>query len=362
MVTSRLEIEGFEKSYGEFRLGPLDLSLGSEVLAVLGPSGCGKTTLLSLVAGVESPDAGTVRLGGDSLDGVPPEARDTVLLFQDGALFPHLTARDNIAYAAESPEAVARLAETLEIEDVLAQHPETLSGGQVQRVALARALAAAPDLLLLDEPFANLDTPIKRRLRDELRSLLATLDVPVVYVTHDQRTASVIGDRVAVLADGTVRQEGPSTEVFESPTSRFVARFTGGTNVFEGRLSEPAGDAVVWGGRVLEASNAAACRPGESVWFCIRPERITVAPGGDGGAAADREPATDGGGAANVLPGRVTDVVFTGENYRVTTAVEGTDHRLVATASPSTAERQNLDADASVELAFSPVHVIEPGD
>lgn len=343
-----LELDGLEKSHGEFRLGPLDISLGPEVLAVLGPSGCGKTTLLSLIAGVETPDAGTIKLADTPLDDVPPESRDTVLLFQDGALFPHLTAKDNIAYAAESMEDVMSLAEKLEITDVLSQHPETLSGGQVQRVALARALAADPGLLLLDEPFANLDTPIKRRLRDEIRSLLATLDIPVLYVTHDQRTASVMGDRVAVMDDGTISQKGPSTEVFEEPTSRFVARFTGGTNVFRGRIVGSSGETVAWGETRLDASNPVECRQNEEVWFCIRPERIQV------------RSKSGEGTVANVIVGQISELIFTGENHRLTAVVDGSDENLVATVSPPTVDRLGLATGDRVHLSFGPVHVIEP--
>ncbi|MFB6256960.1 MAG: ABC transporter ATP-binding protein, partial [Haloplanus sp.] len=160
---TELRLDGVTKRYAGFELGPLDLAVADEVLAVLGPSGCGKTTLLWLVAGLTRLDAGTVTLDGRTLDGRPPENRGIGLVFQDGALFSHLTARENIAYAA-TEDRVDDLAATLEIRDLLDRRPPSLSGDERQRVALARTLAADPDALLLDEPLSSLDAPIRRRL------------------------------------------------------------------------------------------------------------------------------------------------------------------------------------------------------
>ena len=230
-----LELTQLATAYDGFRLGPVDLAVGEEVLAVLGPSGCGKTTLLSLVAGLTAPDAGSVALGGRPLDGRQPEERDVGLVFQDGALFPHMTARQNVAYPGASPARVEELADLLELEGVLDRPAPDLSGGERQRVALARALAADPAALLLDEPLANLDAPIRRRLRTQLDAVFDSLAVPVVYVTHDQRSAAALGDRVAVLRDGRVAQAGPTEAVFERPRTAFVARFVG-ANVLPGTL------------------------------------------------------------------------------------------------------------------------------
>lgn len=231
-----LHVTNLSKAYDGFRFGPVDLSVDEEVLAVLGPSGSGKTTLLSLAAGLLAPDAGSVSLAGRPLDGRPPEERGVGLVFQDGALFPHMTARENVAYPGASPERVEALATTLEFEPMLDRPAATLSGGERQRVALARALAADPGALLLDEPLTNLDAPIRRRLRGELGALFESLAIPVVYVTHDQRAASALGDRVAVLRDGRVCQHGSAEAVFEQPGSAFVARFVG-ANVLPGALA-----------------------------------------------------------------------------------------------------------------------------
>jgi len=228
-----LALDGLAATRGDFRLGPLDLAVDEEVLAVLGPSGSGKTTLLSLIAGLAAPDDGSVTLADRPLEGLPPEARDVGLVFQDGALFPHMTARENVAYPGATPERVAELAATLEIAAILDRPATALSGGERQRVALARALAADPEALLLDEPLANLDAPVRRRLRRRLRELFDDLAVPVVYVTHDQRAASALGDRVAVMRDGAVVQAGGVADVFERPATPFVARFVG-ANVLPG--------------------------------------------------------------------------------------------------------------------------------
>lgn len=230
-----LDVTDLSKTYGDFRLGPIDLAVEAEVLAVLGPSGCGKTTLLSLIAGLVAPDDGSMALGGRPIDGRPPEERDVGFVFQDGALFPHMTARENVAYASASPGHVDDLATTLEIESLLDRPATTLSSGERQRVALARALAADPAVLLLDEPLANLDAPIRRRLRAQLGALFESLAIPVVYVTHDQRTATALGDRVAVLRDGRIVQRGRAETVFEEPRTAFVARFVG-ANVLPGAL------------------------------------------------------------------------------------------------------------------------------
>jgi len=270
-MTRGLRLDGVAKTYGDFELGPVDLAVDDEVLAVLGPSGCGKTTLLSLVAGIVRPDAGTVVLDGRPLDDRPPEERGIGLVFQDGALFPHLTARENVAYAATDRAQVAELASRLEITSLLDRRPPSLSGGERQRVALARALAVDPDALLLDEPLSSLDAPIRRRLRDELHDLFAALDIPILYVTHDQRTATVLGDRIAVFRDGAIEQVGTPAAVLNRPESEFVARFTGCENVFAGTVVP---DGVRVDGVTLPAETA---RPvGTAVTACLRPSRVRL--------------------------------------------------------------------------------------
>jgi molybdate/tungstate transport system ATP-binding protein len=341
-----LTVDGLGKSYAGFELGPIDLAVGEEVLAVLGPSGCGKTTLLSAIAGMVDPDAGTVSLNGTVLTGRPPEKRSTVLVFQDGALFPHMTARENVAYAADVDQRVGELADALEIGDVLDQRADTLSGGERQRVALARSLAADPAALLLDEPLANLDAPIKRRLRDELRPLLSALDIPVIYVTHDQREATAIGDRLVVIADGEILQRGTPTDVFAHPATPFVATFTGSVNLFRGQVvAAENGPTLDWEGRRLETAVDGES-VGTEVWFCIRPEYVALAD-------------TDG---PNALAGTITRRVFEGDGHLLDVVPDGGDGVVRLALSPPAYERGGLSTRDRVRLALrgDAIHVIGP--
>jgi multiple sugar transport system ATP-binding protein len=204
-----------------------------ELMALVGPSGCGKTTTLRLVAGLEVPDAGTVALDGQVANSVPAKDRDIAMVFQNLALYPHMTARENLAFglrlrklpAAEIEQRVRTTAELLGIADCLARRPAELSGGQRQRVALGRALVRRPGLLLLDEPFANLDAPLRRELRRELLRLHGALNLTTLLVTHDQAEALALGRRVAVMRAGAVEQVGPPAELRARPATPFVAAF-----------------------------------------------------------------------------------------------------------------------------------------
>ena len=231
-----LELRGVEKRYRSFEFGPVSTAFEEGVTVVLGPSGSGKSTLLSLVAGFVSPSAGAIFLNGERIDGRPPEDRRVGMVFQNYALFPHLSVRENLEFGAAETADIEETCEMLEISRFLDRDPETLSGGEKQRVALARALVSDPAVLLLDEPLASLDAPIRRRLRLELRDVLADLDIPVVYVTHDQDEASVIGDRLAIMHEGDIVQEGTLETVFSGPESTFVADFLGMENILYGTV------------------------------------------------------------------------------------------------------------------------------
>jgi iron(III) transport system ATP-binding protein len=247
-----LELDGLRKSYGtETVVEGLSLSVREgEILTLLGPSGCGKTTTLRLIAGLERPDGGAVRLNGESMSGssfVAPEDRGVGVVFQEFALFPHLTARENVAFGLKDhpdDEAEARVDELLELVDLAGQgdsYPDQLSGGQQQRVALARSLAPEPDILLLDEPFSNLDVDLRVEMREEVREIIKRTGVTAVSVTHDQEEALSISDRVAVMTDGRIEQIGDPETVFQHPESRFVAAFLGYASFVPGYVS---GDAV----------------------------------------------------------------------------------------------------------------------
>ncbi|WP_135805473.1 ABC transporter ATP-binding protein [Halorussus marinus] len=245
-----LRLDGVRKEYGpETAVDSLSLTVREgELLTLLGPSGCGKTTTLRMMAGLERPDAGSVRLAGETVaDGsthVPPERRDVGLVFQDFALFPHLTVAENVAFGltdATDDEKDRRITELLDLVDLAAHReatPDELSGGQRQRVALARSLAPEPDILLLDEPFSNLDVRLRVEMREEVRSILKEAGVTAVSVTHDQEEALSISDRVAVMDDGRVEQIGRPESVFEHPESRFVASFLGQAGFLSGKYDD----------------------------------------------------------------------------------------------------------------------------
>ncbi|WP_148415616.1 ABC transporter ATP-binding protein [Haloferax sp. KTX1] len=248
-----LELDGVSKSYGtESVIDDLSLSVEEgEILTLLGPSGCGKTTTLRLIAGLDRPDGGEVRLNGNVVSGGDtfraPEERGVGVVFQEFALFPHLTAAENIAFGlkdlseSERDERVADLLDLVGLETQGDSYPDELSGGQQQRVALARSLAPEPAILLLDEPFSNLDVDLRVQMREEVRRILKEAGVTAVSVTHDQEEAMSISDRVAVMNDGDLEQVGEPEQVFQHPESRFVAGFLGYAGFLPGRI---AGDVV----------------------------------------------------------------------------------------------------------------------
>lgn len=269
-------------------------------LALLGPSGCGKTTLLRIIAGLERPDEGTVTVGDRLLSAptefVAPERRRVGMVFQDWALFPHLSVARNVGFGlarAERRES-PRIDEALDLVGLAGlgdRMPSTLSGGQQQRVALARAIAPRPSVLLLDEPFSNLDASLRARVRTEIHQLLVGLGITTIFVTHDQDEAFVLGDRVAVLAEGAVVQAGPPAELYRSPATRWLAGFVGDANLVPGVATGEAADTVL--GRIALHEPAAG-----SVDVLVRPEELAVdpvAPAGD-----DRRDASEGGIEATV--------------------------------------------------------------
>ncbi len=268
----------------------LDLSIADgEFFALLGPSGCGKTTLLRTVAGLEPASSGTVSIGGADVTRTEPGRRRVAMVFQDYALFPHMTVAQNIAYPlrvrrasrSAQQDAAARTSAGLGLAGLLARRPAQLSGGQQQRVALARAIAMEADLLLLDEPLSNLDARLRLEARTFLKRLQRELGLTTVFVTHDQAEALALADRIAVMSDGRIRQLGSPKEVFQRPVDTFVANFIGSTpmNLLAGTVS---GGLVEVAGARLKPPPNLDLADGTPVTAGIRPEYLRVAPSGDG--------------------------------------------------------------------------------
>jgi len=267
-----LELRGVVKSFGDFRLEVNGVFEG--ITAILGPSGSGKTTLLNVIAGFLRQDQGEIILNGREISDLPPEKRRVGYVFQDYALFPHMTVRENLVYGGK--ENAEEIAEMLGISHLLDRQTDKLSGGEKQRVALARSLASKPDLLLLDEPMSSVDELMRRRLIIDMSSVLRELDIPVIYVTHSRREAFLIADRIGVMVDGKIIQMGEAEKVFEEPASRDVAEFMGVENIYEGRVVR-SGDGleIEWSEGVVHSLKA-GFKPGDEVVFCIRPEYVMV--------------------------------------------------------------------------------------
>jgi ABC-type Fe3+/spermidine/putrescine transport system ATPase subunit len=280
MIGSGLRLRGLHVLAGGFHLEGVDLSITpGRVLVVLGPSGAGKTVMLDTVAGFRRPAKGTVELDGRDITRLPPEVRAMGMVFQNYALFPHLSVVENVrfgprALGRDDPAAARELLERVGIAHLADRRAATLSGGERQRVAIARALAIAPRALLLDEPLSALDAPTRDELRSGLRDLLDDVSIPSVYVTHDQAEATIIGDDLAVLMHGRLRQSGPVADVFDRPADLEVARFLGLRAL--GTVRREGGGAVVGPRtRVLHVSDRA---DSDDAVACYRPSDVEILP------------------------------------------------------------------------------------
>ena len=259
-----------------------------ELLTLLGPSGCGKSTTLRMIAGFEEPDEGTIKIDGRDVTHVLPNRRGIGFMFQNYALFPHLSIFENVAYGlrvqrkptAEIARAVAEVLELVGLAKYERQQPHQLSGGEQQRVALARAVVFRPKVLLFDEPLSNLDAKLRVEMREEIRSLQKRVGITTVYVTHDQEEAMAISDRIAVMERGEVVQDGTAQDLYYRPASEFVARFIGRTNIVAARVVSPE-EVEVEGLRIEFAAGLAV---GQTVRLVVRPEMIELSPAAGGAA------------------------------------------------------------------------------
>jgi spermidine/putrescine ABC transporter ATP-binding subunit len=314
MQAAEIRLEKIGKRYGDlWAARAIDLKIErGEFFTLLGPSGCGKTTLLRIIAGFVAPDEGAVFLDDRLVNHVPPWRRDVGMVFQNYALWPHLTVFENVAFGlrerkiarAEVGQRVADALARVGLSAVERRRPSELSGGQQQRVALARTLVVQPRVLLLDEPLSNLDARLRAEMRLELLKLQRDVGITTVYVTHDQEEALALSTRIAVMDSGKVIQEGGPREIYERPRSRFVAEFVGEANLFFGTIKRT-GDGCVEvqtddGFKILAALASFPCAIGKKITLHVRPEAIALAPPGSGSPESNR---LNGKVAASVYQG-----------------------------------------------------------
>lgn len=281
-----VQIKGLTKKFGDvIAVDNIDLDIyQGELFCLLGGSGCGKSTLLRMLAGFEYPEAGTIKIDGMDMSNVPAYERPTNMMFQNYALFPHMTVEQNIAFGlqqdvmpkGEIADRVHGILKLVELEDYKKRRPQQLSGGQRQRVALARSLVKEPKLLLLDEPLAALDKKLRKQTQFELANIQEQVGVTFVVVTHDQEEAMTLSSRMAVMDAGKFKQIGTPTEIYEFPETRFVADFIGSANIFEGRVSEDGADHVIVSTNVGEVyvNHGQSIAKNKKIWVGLRPEKI----------------------------------------------------------------------------------------
>ncbi len=345
--------ERVQKSYDGENLVVKDLNLSmpkGEFLTMLGPSGSGKTTCLMMLAGFETATHGDIMLDGVSINNIPPHKRGIGMVFQNYALFPHMTVAENLAFPLQvrklgksvQEEKVHRALGMVQMNDFAGRRPSQLSGGQQQRIALARALVFEPELVLMDEPLGALDKQLRETLQFEITNLAHELGITVVYVTHDQTEALTMSDRVAVFDDGRIQQLAPPDQLYEQPENSFVAQFIGENNTLEGVVQEIKGDACVVkldSGDIIDAIPVNVQSVGDRTKVSIRPERVEY----------DKSRLKDG---AHTLKAEVLEFIYMGDIFRTRLRVAGTDEFVIK--SRNAPDQTRLKPGEMIEIGWLP--------
>jgi putative spermidine/putrescine transport system ATP-binding protein len=346
-----VEFERVQKSYDGETLVVKDLNLSlpqGEFLTMLGPSGSGKTTCLMMLAGFETATHGDIRLGGVSINNIPPHKRGIGMVFQNYALFPHMTVAENLSFPLEvrkmdktvREEKIMRALGMVQMQDFAGRRPTQLSGGQQQRIALARALVFEPELVLMDEPLGALDKQLRETLQFEITRLAHELGITTVYVTHDQTEALTMSDRVAVFDDGRIQQLAAPDKLYEEPQNSFVAQFIGENNTLDGVVKEiKNGVALVQldGGDIIEAKPINVSQPGERTRVSIRPERVEM----------NRERLSPD---AHTLKAEVLEFVYMGDIFRTRLRVAGVDDFIIKTRNAP--DQKRLKPGDQIEIGW----------
>ncbi|AUQ91989.1 spermidine/putrescine import ATP-binding protein PotA [Phaeobacter inhibens] len=348
-----VEFERVQKSYDGENLVVKDLNLTmpkGEFLTMLGPSGSGKTTCLMMLAGFETATHGDIRLGGISINNIPPHKRGIGMVFQNYALFPHMTIAENLSFPlevrsmskSEREQKVKRALDMVEMGAFGGRRPAQLSGGQQQRVALARALVFEPELVLMDEPLGALDKQLREKMQFEITHLAHQLGITTVYVTHDQTEALTMSDRVAVFNDGRIQQLAPPDQLYEEPSNSFVAQFIGENNTLEGTVKEVNnGIALVQldDGELIDCKPINVSKPGERTRVSIRPERVEY----------NKDRMQEG---AHTLKAEVLEFIYMGDIFRTRLRVAGNDEFIIKTRNAPDQER--LKPGQQIEIGWLP--------
>ena len=348
-----VEFERVQKSYDGENLVVKDLNLimpRGEFLTMLGPSGSGKTTCLMMLAGFETATHGDIRLGGTSINNIPPHKRGIGMVFQNYALFPHMTIAENLSFPlevrkmgkSEREEKVKRALDMVEMGSFGGRRPSQLSGGQQQRIALARALVFEPELVLMDEPLGALDKQLREKMQFEITHLAHRLGITVVYVTHDQTEALTMSDRVAVFEDGRIQQLAPPDKLYEEPQNSFVAQFIGENNTLEGTVKEiNNGVALVQldGGELIDCRPVNVSKPGERTRVSIRPERVEY----------NKDRLAEG---VHTLNAEVLEFIYMGDIFRTRLRVAGNDEFVIKTRNAP--DQVRLKPGQQIEIGWLP--------